>query len=121
VVVGRGPVAHEVRAVRQPLAFDRAVVLDRDRHAGERALVAGTDRVGGGQRLVVEDVDERVQARVEEVDAPERGLDEVAGGHLAGPDEPGELERGAEQEVVGRRGGVGHRRRRLPTRVHVTG
>ena len=84
MVVGREEVAEEVGGERQPLALDRAVVLDGDRHAGERPLVAGADLVGRGQRLVGEDVDEGVEAGVELVDAVQRGLHQLAGGQLAG-------------------------------------
>ena len=59
---GRPEVADEVGArtsARRPATA--AVVLDGDRHAGERPLVAGADAVGLGQRLVGEDVDERVE------------------------------------------------------------
>ena len=78
VVVRREEVAEEVGRERQALALHRRVVLDGDRHAGERPRVAGADRVGGGQRLVGEDVDERVELRVELLDAVERRLHELA-------------------------------------------
>ena len=99
VVVGRLPVAEEVGGEGQPLAGDRAVVLDRDRHARERALVAGADLVGRRERVLGEDVDERVELGVERVDAVQRGLHELARGQLAGADEAGELARRAEEEV----------------------
>ena len=79
VVVGRLPVAEELGGEGQPLAGDRAVVLDRDRHAGERALVAGADLVGRGEGVVGEDVDERVELGVERLDAIERGLRRARG------------------------------------------
>jgi hypothetical protein len=106
VVVGRGEVAEEIGRERQALALDRAVVLDGDRHAGERPLVAGADVVGGGQRLIGEDVHEGVEAGVELVDAVQRGLHQLTGGQLAVADEPGELVDGAEQEIGGL--GLGH-------------
>ena len=99
VVVGRLPVSEELGGEGQPLARDRAVVLDRDRHAGERALVAGPDLVGRGEGVVGVDVDERVELGVQRLDAIERGLHELAGGQLAGAHEAGELARRAEEEV----------------------
>ena len=61
VVERRDEVARGASApkVSRP-AGDGAVVLDRDRHAGERPLVAGPDRVGVGERLLGRHVDERV-------------------------------------------------------------
>ena len=47
VVVVADVVLHQPAAVGQPQAGDGTVVLDRNRHAGERALVAGGDRGGG--------------------------------------------------------------------------
>jgi hypothetical protein len=99
VVVGRLPVSEELRGEGQPLALYRAVVLDRDGHAGERALVAGPDLVGRGEGVVGVDVDERVELGVERLDAPERGLHELARGQLAGAYEAGELARRAKEEV----------------------
>ena len=96
----------KLRGERQPLAADRAVVLDRDRHAGERARVVGADLVGLGQRLVGEDVDERVERGVELRDAIQRGLHELARGELARAHERGELVDGAEEEIGA--GGGGH-------------
>ena len=40
---------------------DRGAVLHRDRHARERARVAGLDGVGGGQRALGVDRDEGVE------------------------------------------------------------
>ena len=64
-----------------------ADVLDRDRHAGERPLVAGADGVGGRERAVGVEVDERVELAVERLDPPERRLDQLTRADLAGPDE----------------------------------
>ena len=72
----------------------------------------GPTRVGGGQGLVGEDVDEGIEARVELVDAVQRRLDELAGGQLAVADEPGQLIDGAEQEVGGL--GLGHDAQPIP-------
>jgi hypothetical protein len=99
VVVRCLPVAEQLGAEGQALAGDRAVVLDRDRHAREGPLVAGRNRVGGGQRVVVEDVDERVELGIEGIDAVERGLDELARGELAGAHQLRELGRRAKEEV----------------------
>ena len=75
-------------------------------HARERPRVAGPDLVGLGQRVLGEDVDERVERGVELRDPVERGLDELARGQLAGPHDRGELVDGAEQEIGA--GGGGH-------------
>jgi dienelactone hydrolase len=99
VVVGGLPVAEEVGGEGQPLARDRAVVLDCDRHAGEGALVARPHLVRRRERVFGEDVDERVELGVERLDAIERRLHELARGQLAGADEAGELARRAEEEV----------------------
>ena len=71
VVVGRDEVAgEEFERERQPPARDGAVVLDRDRArrrtgAGRRARSSSAS----AQRVLGEDVDERVERRVELVDA----------------------------------------------------
>ena len=93
--------------MRQPPAPHGPVVLDRDRHAGERPRVAGRDLAGGGQRAVAVDVDERLQPAVELLDAPHRGLRELAGAHSAPAHEPGEVGDGAEHEIGLRGGGHG--------------
>ena len=61
VVVG-DVVGHQRAAVGQPQAAHRAVVLDRDRHARERALIAGFDLLGRRERALAVDLDESVQA-----------------------------------------------------------
>ena len=77
----RREVAEQVGAKGQrPAGPGRADVLDRDRHAGERALVAGRDRVGRRSAPVGVDEDERVEAAVQRLDALQRGLDQLAGG-----------------------------------------
>jgi hypothetical protein len=106
VVIGRQEVTDELSGKGQPLAADRAVVLDGDRHAGKRARIVGGDLVGLGQRLVGEDVDERVERGVELRDAIQRGLHELARGELARAHERGELVDGAKEEIGA--GGGGH-------------
>jgi hypothetical protein len=99
VVVGRLPVAEEVGGEGQPLARDRAVVLDRDRHARERPLVTRGHLVGGGEGVLVEDVDERVDLRIQRVDAIQRGLHELACRQLARAHALGKLARRAKEQV----------------------
>ena len=61
--------------------------------------IARPDPVRHRQRRLVGDVRERVDRRLELVDSPERGLDELARGQLAVPDQRGELGRRTEQEL----------------------
>ena len=68
VVVGRDEIFHQRAAVCVPPVLQCAVVLDRNRHARERALVARAHLVRGRQRPLVVDLDERVQLRVELLD-----------------------------------------------------
>ena len=96
-----GPLAgEEARAAVELPALDRRVALDRDRHARERRGVAGLDGVGLGQRPLAVDLDERVERRVERLDAPQRGLDDLTRGRVAGAHERGGLFGGHEREVV---------------------
>ena len=76
-------VAHQRAALGQQQPRHRAVVLDRDRHTGERALVAGGDRVGGGERAVAVDLDEGAESRVERLDPRERLAHQLARRELA--------------------------------------
>ena len=69
---------------------------------GERPVVARGHRIVRGESLLGEDVDERVDRGLDGLDAVERGLDELARGHLAVADEPGEIEGRAEEEVLHR-------------------
>jgi hypothetical protein len=97
----RCEVAEEVRAVGQRLARPGgADVLDGDRHARERALVARLDRVGRSERALDVDEDEGVETLVERLDARQGGLDELAGGELACADEGGELGGGRKRRSV---------------------
>ena len=70
--------AQQLAAVRQAQAGDRAVVLDRDRDAGERARVAGPDLLRAGERSGRVDLDEGAEAAVEFLDPLERMRDELA-------------------------------------------
>ena len=76
---------------RGHLAGDVDVVLDRDRHAQQRALAAGraarVGLVGFQQRALGEHDPEGVQQRVVARDALEVELDELARGDLAGGDQ----------------------------------
>ena len=56
--------------------------------------------VGFGPRPVGEDDAIRVQARVQHLDPGQRGLDQLAGGDLAGADQPGLLGRPGIGELV---------------------
>ena len=76
--VGRWPARkREPKFMHSPATGD--VRLDRDRHAGERALVARLDRVGLGERALGVELDERAELRVDRLDPPERRLDGLAG------------------------------------------
>ena len=77
-VVARDQVAEDVAAHRQRHPLDRAVVLDRDRHPGERSPVAGADLTSDRERGLRRDVGEGVERRVELFDPGQRGLDELA-------------------------------------------
>ena len=78
---------------------DGPVVLDRDRHAGERPRVAGTDLRGGSERLLVGHVREGVDPRFELVDPLERGGDELGSAKLAGTHQLGQFQRGTPQQL----------------------
>ena len=98
--VVRGPPTFEdPRRTRGRQAARRHVVLDRDRHAGERARVGsgrdlGVDRVGRGACLVGEDEVERVDLTFARVDACQVLLEHVACGPRAGANGGGDLDRG---------------------------
>ena len=104
----RGRLAERVGAARGHLARDVGVVLDRDRHAEQRAAVAAAAApvgLGGlGQRALGEHDAERVEARVEPGDPLEVELGELARGQLPRGDQLG-LAREAGEDGVG---GVGH-------------
>ena len=82
-VGGRG-VAEGVRAARGHLARDVGVVLDRHRHAQQRAAIAAAAAAVGlgglGERALAEHDAERVEGRVEARDALQVGLGELARG-----------------------------------------
>jgi len=71
VVVVGDVVGHQRAAVGQAQAVDGTVVLDRHRHPRERALVVRIDLIGRGERALTVDLHERVQLRVELLDAIE--------------------------------------------------
>ncbi len=104
--------ADEVRVVRRPVSREEAraevhalpghgdVRLDPDRHARERARVARLDRVRLGEHPLGVQLDERAELGVDRLDAPERGLDGLAGGERAVADSCGQLRCGQEGERV---------------------
>jgi hypothetical protein len=81
----RAVAAEELRAEVHPQARDRRVGLDGDRHARERPLVAGFDRVGRGQGAVRVDIHERVDLAVALLDPLQRGGDDLARTQFAAP------------------------------------
>ena len=83
-VVAGHEVAEQVRAHGERHPGHGAVVLDRDRHAGERPLVARPDRVGGREGALVGDVGEGVDGRLQRLDAVQRRLHQLARRQLAG-------------------------------------
>ena len=100
----RGGVAERVGAARGHLARDVGVVLDRDRHAEQRAAIAAAAAAVGlgglGERALGEHDAERVEDRVEAGDALEVGLGELARGDLPRRDQLG-LAREAGEDGVG--------------------
>ena len=85
---------------------DVSVVFDCDRHAEQRAVfVGGVKRVGPirvGEGPLGEDDAVRVEKGIHGLDLRQRGLDELAGRHLAGADQT-RLRRGP---GVGKIGGI---------------
>ena len=77
VVVVALVLGHQPAAVGQAQPLGRAVVLDRHRHARERALIARADGVGRSQRTLGVDLGEGVERGVQFLDPLERGLDEL--------------------------------------------
>jgi hypothetical protein len=75
-------------------------VLDEERHAAERS-----GRQGGvgrrRERLVVEAMNDRIELRVELLDARDRALDQLDGRRVAGPHRLGLRRRVRPREVVG--------------------
>ena len=95
-VVRRAPALEDLRADGGRHALGGDDVLDRDRHAGQRAeLLAGgparVDRAGGGQRALGVDVQEGVHPVVDGGDPVEVGLGDLDRGGLAGRRSAGEL------------------------------
>ena len=68
----RDQVPEQVAAHRQRHPGDRAVVLDRDRHARERPRIAWLDLLGDRQRRIRRDMSERVDRRLQLLDPRER-------------------------------------------------
>jgi hypothetical protein len=105
-----GDAAGGDRPHRRHLGGQVGVVLDSDRHAEQRSRVAGAPAgvglVGLGQRALGQDDAERVDPPVDARDLVERGLDDLAGGHLARGNQPG-LARGAGVGELGRVHGRG--------------
>ena len=83
VVVG-DPVTERGTAVgrRKPLGGAEQV-LDGERHAAQRTLVAGTHQVGFGQRTLRTDEDERVDRRIDVLDRLKRSSDQLTRRELA--------------------------------------
>ncbi len=93
------------RAPRGDLPGDVDVILDRHGHPEQRALAAGPPAgvglVGLDTRALGEHDGERVEPALERLDAREGGVDELAGGYLAGGDEARLLGGAGEAEVGG--------------------
>ena len=91
-------------AARGHLARDVGVVLDRDRHAEQRAAIAAAAApvgLGGlGERALAEHDAERVEGRVEARDALQVGLGELPRGDVPRGDQLG-LAREAGEDGVG--------------------
>ena len=100
-VVARPVPGEELRREVHAQAGDRDVRLDRDRHAGERALVARLDRVGGLERALGVHLDEGVDLVVQVLDPPQRRRDDLARRDLAPAYEGGELRNRLEHQVCG--------------------
>ena len=89
-------------AARRRLALDGQIVLDRDRHAGERTAQRGVSR---GERLVGHRHAERIQTRVQFLDPAQAQLDELARLDFVGSDQLRECGGSGEGEIdVGGRG-----------------
>ena len=87
MVVGSDEIAHQLAAVREAEPRHCAVVLDRDRHAGEGPGVAWSDRRGCFKRTLAVDLDEGAELRIERLDALERKLGQLARADRAVADE----------------------------------
>ena len=111
----RHPVLEDVRAPHRPHALGQREVLDRHRQAVQRAerraphhRLLGVAR--GRQRGVGRDGAERVQRRIEPLDALERGPRQLDRRELLRADEPGQLGGRGERQV----GGAHESRKPLP-------
>src|SRR5690606_31582230 len=105
-VVGRPPALEDARRAGGGHAPGAQVVLERDRHAGQRARVlAGGDALVDGERglagLVGGDEVEGVELAVAGGDGREVLLDDLDGRPGAGPDGRGDAERGVAGGDVG--------------------
>ena len=98
-VLGRHLVGEDQRAHRRPDALGEQQILDRERHAVERAeqvppaITAASARRAAVARLVRGHGDERVHRRLERLDPREHGVDHRDGRDLLGADLPGEGQR----------------------------
>ena len=97
-VVRRQPALEDPRPGRCRDPPGAQVVLQGDRHAGERARVTacrhrGVDPVGRGEGRVGGHRVEAVELALEGLDASERSLGDLAGAHLARAHRPGGRER----------------------------
>jgi hypothetical protein len=100
VVVGC-VVAVEVGTIGHPQPGDRSgEVLDPDRHARKRTLVAGPDPIGGSEGTLGVHQREGVDAFVERLDARERRLHQLARRHFAATDQRRQLGGGAEEQLL---------------------
>ena len=82
----RRSIGEETRAAGQRHAGERAAqVLEQERHAGERRVAIERRRLAA--RLVVDLGDDRVQLRVQLLDARDRRFQNFARRHLAGVDQ----------------------------------
>jgi hypothetical protein len=98
VVLGH-EVAEQVGCQRVRHSGHRRGVLDRDRHAGERARVVGLDRVRRRERAVGIEMEEGVQLGLERLDPLERRFHQLPRGQLPVAYEAGELAGGSEHEL----------------------
>ena len=99
-VVARHEVAEHVRPHRVGHAGDRGRVLDRDRDAGKRPRIVPADLRGGLERALGVDVNERIEAGLELLDALERSRDQLGRADLPAVNERGELAGRPEEKVV---------------------
>ena len=97
-----GPVAgQELRAAVDLVALDADVALDRDRHARERRArrPATTASAAASARSPSTSMN-ALMRRIERLDAPQRGLDDLARARVAGAHQRGGLFGRGEREIV---------------------